>query len=424
MINGCEPAYDHVSCVPESLGHPLDRRRLGLHCSIMGSGCCLTSGDHWRNLQIVTVHELSRVDARRIAVRAQLLDGSGPTELLDVVQHLTLLQIDPTAAIAPSADLVAWSRLGPSYSPAELDSALEDRTLLELRAMIRPSEDLALYRADMARWEWASVGELPGWRASQRDWVRANDACRRDILDRLGSSGPLASRDLPDTCKVPWKSTGWTNDRNVTQLLGFMVLRGEVAIAGRRGGDRLWDLASRVYPDDPVVPVDKAPRVRNERRLRALGIARARGPECPVEPADVGEVGVPAVVEGVKGTWRVDPSLLGQPFSGRAALLSPFDRLIHDRKRMIELFEFDYQLEMYKPAAKRRWGYFALPILYEDRLVGKLDATADRNAGVLRVDAIHQDVAFTRTMTAAVHRELKDLAHWLELDLTLPVSAP
>ena len=368
----------------------------------------------------MTVHELSRLDARRIAVRAQLLDGQRPGVLVGVARRLTLLQIDPTAAIAPSADLVAWSRLGSSYSPAELGTALADRTLLELRAMIRPSEDLALYRADMAAWESAEPGEQPGWRASQRNWVRANDGCRRDILDRLGSSGPLPSRDLPDTCKVPWRSTGWTNDRNVTQLLQFMVLRGEVAIAGRRGGHRLWDLATRVYDDDPVVPRDEALHIRNERRLRALGIARARGPECPVEPADVGEAGDPAVVEGVKGRWRVDTFLLGQPFSARAALLSPFDRLIHDRKRMVELFEFDYQLEMYKPAAKRRWGYFALPILYGDRLVGKLDATADRKAGVLRVNAIHQDVPFDKAMTTAVDGEIKDLARWLEMDLTLP----
>jgi uncharacterized protein YcaQ len=368
----------------------------------------------------VTVHELSRLDARRIAVRAQLLDGRRPTGLLDVVRRLTLLQIDPIAAIAPSADLVAWTRLGSSYSPADLDTALAGRTLVELRAMIRPSEDLALYRADMADWEWAEHGEQPGWRASQRDWVRANDACRLDILDRLGSSGPLPSRELRDTCKVPWRSTGWTYNRNVTQLLEFMVLRGEVAIAGRRGGDRLWDLAGRVYPDDPVISRDEALRIRNERRLRALGIARGRGPECRVEPVDVGAAGVPAVVEGVKGEWRVDPSLLDQPFSGRAALLSPFDRLIYDRKRMVELFGFDYQLEMYKPAAKRRWGYFALPILYGDRLVGKLDATADRKAGVLRVDAIHQDMAFNKTMTAAVDREIKELARWLELDLKLP----
>ena len=112
--------------------------------------------------------------------------------------------------------------------------------------------------------------------------------------------------------------------------------------------------------------------------------------------------------------------MLGQPFSGRAALLSPFDRLIHDRKRTVELFEFDYQLEMYKPAAKRRWGYFALPVLYGDRLVGKLDATADRKAGVFRVSAIHQDVPFDKAMTAAVAHEVKDLAHWLELDLITP----
>ena len=313
---------------------------------------------------------------------------------------------------------MAWSRLGSAYSPADLEAALADRTLLELRAMIRPGEDLALYRADMAEW----AGRRGDWPAGGRTTATGCGPTTGAAGHPrpAGSSGPLPSRDLPDTCKVPWRSTGWTNNRNVTQLLEFMVRRGEVAVAGRLGSERLWDLATRVYPDDPVVPAEEARRIRNERRLRALGIARARGPECPVEPVDVGEAGQPAVVDGVKGTWRVDPSLLGQPFSGRAALLSPLDRLIHDRKRMVEVFEFDYQLEMYKPAAKRRWGYFALPILYGDALVGKLDATADRKAGVLRVDAIHQDVPFDLTMSAAVDAEIDDLAHWLELDLTLP----
>ena len=368
----------------------------------------------------MTVHQLSRVDARRIAVRAQRLDHARPARLHDVVRQLTLLQIDPTAAVAPNADLVAWSRLGSAYSPDELTSALVKRDLIELRAMIRPAEDLALYRADMAAWDTAKPGEQLGWRASYRDWVRDNDGCRRDILERLRTSGPLPSRDLPDTCVRPWKSSGWTNDRNVTQLLEMMVRRGEVAVAGRIGGDRLWDLASRVYPDDPVVPAAEAQRTRNERRLNTLGIARARGPECPVEPLDVGDVGEPATVEGVRGAWRVDPAQLGQPFEGRTAVLSPFDRLVHDRKRMVELFEYDYSLEMYKPAAKRRWGYFALPILHGDQLVGKLDATADRKAGVLRVDAIHQDVPFTKRMTTEVRREIDDLARWLDLDLALP----
>ncbi len=367
---------------------------------------------------VTAVHQLSKTDARRIAVQAQLLDAERPAGLLDLVRHLSILQLDPIAAVAPSADLVAWSRLGSSYSTGELRDALEDRTLLELQAMIRPAEDLALYRADMA--DWPGRGELRDWQEYLRDWVEANHECRRDILARLKASGPLTMRELPDTCAKPWKSTGWTNNRNVEKLLGFMVQRGEVAVAGRQGPERLWDLASRVYPDDPVVSAEEARRIRDERRLRALGIARARGPERPVEPVETGEAGEPAVVEGVKGRWRVDPSLLGRSFSGRTALLSPFDRLVHDRKRALELFGFDYQLEMYKPAAKRRWGYYALPVLHRDRLIGKVDATADRKAGVLRVDAIHEDEPFSKTAAAAVRRELKDLARWLELDLVLP----
>jgi uncharacterized protein YcaQ len=368
----------------------------------------------------VAVHELSRTDARRIAVRAQLLDSTRPRGLLDVVRRLTLLQINPVAAVAPSADLVAWSRLGSGYEPAELTAELECRTLVELQTFIRPAEDMALYRADMAHWEHAAPGDLAGWRTSIREWVRANDACRLDILERLASSGPVPTRDLPDTCAVPWKSSGWTNNRNVAKLLDFMVDRGEVAVAGRNGNDRLWDLASRVYPDDAALPRAEALRARNELRLQALGIARARGPECPVEPLDVGEAGEAAVVDGVNGAWRVDPAQLGQPFRGRAALLSPLDRLVYDRKRTVELFGYDYQLEMYKPAAKRRWGYYALPILHGDQLVGKLDATADRKAGVLRVDAIHEDVPFTKAQNASVRAEIEDLARWLRLELVLP----
>jgi hypothetical protein len=344
----------------------------------------------------MTVHKLSDRDARRIAVRAQLLDSRRISGLVEMVRHLTLLQIDPTAVVAPTADLVAWSRLGSTYSPTDLVGALEKRSLIELTATIRPAEDLALHRAEMAeRWQRPVVAD---WQARHRAWVEVNDTCRRDILARLGSEGPLPSRTLPDTCEVPWKSTGWTNDQNVIRLLELMAARGEVAVAGRQGRDRLWDLADRVYPADPVVPADEALRRRNERRLRALGIARAKTTKVPIEPYDV------------------DPEQLGQPFTGRTALLSPFDRLVHDRKRSLELFGFDYSLEMYKPVKARRWGYYALPILYVDRLVGKLDVTADRAAGVLRVNAIHEDEPFTKATAAAVDREITSLARWLRLE--------
>jgi len=328
-----------------------------------------------------------------------------------------MVQIDQTAAVAPSADLVLWSRLGSSYHPAELGRALEDRTLIELRGRIRPREDLSLYRAEMAAWP-ERTG-LRDWEERQREWVDVNDACRRDILRRLEVDGPLPSSAFPDTCEVRWGSSGWNDNRNVSMLLELMVLRGDVAVAGRDGRERLWDLAARVYPDD-VVPEDKALRIRDQRRLASLGIARALRPECRLEQSDLAEVGEPAVVDGVKGVWRVDPAQLNRPFAGRAALLSPFDRLVFDRKRMTELFEYDYNLEMYKPAARRRWGYYALPILYGDRLVGKLDATADRRNGVLMVDAIHHDVPFDQATTAAVTHEIKDLARWLGLAVDLP----
>jgi len=358
------------------------------------------------------MHKLSRAQGRRIAIRAQLLDAARPDNLFDLVHGLAMVQHDQTAAVVPSAHLVAWSRIGSGYSPADLTKALEDRTLIELRGMIRPAEDIALHRAEMAAWP--GPGKLLRWQENLRDWVRANDGCRRDILARLDADGPLTTRELPDTCTVPWRSSGWNNNRNRDRLLDLMVQRGEVALAGRRRGDRIWDLAERVYPDDPVVPLEEALRRRDERELAAMGLVRGRSTQ--VEPF----VGEPAEVEGVRGRWRVDPAQLDQPFVGRVALLSPLDRLVLDRKRMTDLFEFDYQLEMYKPAKQRRWGYWALPILVDDQLVGKVDATADRKAGVLRVDAIHEDVAFDE---AAVGAELAELADWLGLDPVGSIAA-
>ena len=357
----------------------------------------------------MSVLRLSRAEARRIAVRAQLLDARRPTDLLDVVRHLTFLQIDPTAAIAPAADLVAWSRLGSAYQPADLKLALEqDRTLFEHNALVRPMSDVGLVLADAGGW--------PSYE-KPRLWLRDNDRFRRDILDRLADSGPLTSRDIPDTSVVPWASTGWTRNRNVTQMLEFLMMRGEIAIAGRVRRERLWDLAERVYPADAHVPsAAEARQIRDERRLRALGIARAKSTVMPIEPIDVGEVGIPATVEDVPGEWRVDPDALQQDLEGRTALLSPFDRLSYDRVRAQELFDFEYVLEMYKPAAKRRWGYFALPVLHEDRLVGKVDATADRKRSVLEVHAIHEDVKFTRAIAKAVQAELEALASWLGLE--------
>ena len=356
------------------------------------------------------VHHLSRQEARRIAVRAQLLAGEPPTDLVAMVHHLTALPVDMTAAVAIAPDLVAWARMGAAYEPSDLDDALAGRDLYDDGNAIRPIADLPLHLADMAAW--------PLWEAT-RDWLEANELFRNEVLDILDADGPMLSRDVRATAEVPWRSSGWNVDRNVRMMLECLLGRGEVAINGREGNQRLWDLAERVYPSGlEAVPREEARRVRDVRRLRGLGIARAKGTVLPGEPIHVGEAGEPAVVEGVAGQWRVDPAQLGRPFEGRTALLSPFDAIVRDRKRMEDLFEFDYVLEMYKPAAKRRWGYFALPVLHGDRLVGKLDATADRKAGRLFVDAVHEDVPFTKAIAHGVDAEISSLSDRLGLTLS------
>ena len=363
--------------------------------------------------RLTAVRQISREQARRIAVRAQLLDLPRPGDLIEVVQQLGLVQIDPAAPIAPSAELVLWSRLGAAYRSADLQQALESRTLVELDGRIRPMEDVPAHLAGHEDWP-------P--HAHTREWLRVNEPFRRDVLARLEEAGPLLSRDIPDTSVVPWPSSGWTHHRNVTQMLELLIRKAEVAVSGRRGRQRLFDLAERVYPDVPGVPVAEAERQRAGRRLAALGIARAGGTTITGEPhgreiAD--DTAEPVSVEGVEGQWWVDPAALeradAEDFRGRTALLSPYDRLVYDRRRAQDLFGYEYVLEVYKPASQRRWGYYALPILHGDRLVGKLDARAERREGVFEVHAVHQDVAFTEEMTAAVEAEIDALADWLGL---------
>ena len=351
-------------------------------------------------------------------MQAQLLDQPRPGDLLEVVRHLTVLQTEPTAPLgAPSADLVLWSRLGSAYDRAELADLIDQQVLIEHQGFLRPSEDIALFRAEMSIWPGREP--LKEWQRDTAAWVRANDGCRlRDPRRCCGARGRCRPAAFADTCEVPWPSSGWNNNRNVQMLLKLMVARGEVAAAGPRGAAR----------SSGTSPSGSTPTTRSPTPTRRGGCAASggcgrsgwpgrRSTEQPGEPHHVGEVGEPAVVEGVRGEWRVEPTLLDRPFTGRAALLSPFDRLVQDRKRLDQLFEFDYLLEMYKPVEQRIWGYYALPILHGDRLVGKLDATAEPAEGVLRVDAVHEDEPGRRRRRQAVAAEIEDLARWLDLEV-------
>ena len=370
-------------------------------------------------------HRLTQDQARRIAVQAALLADDRPDDLLDAARRLTMLPLDQTRAVAPAAELILWSRLGHEHRPGDLDDAVASQLVVEVAGQLRSIDDVVLYRAEMAAWP--TSGPWKEWHHRLSDWMVANDGARGDVLERLRQDGPLPVGALPDTCLRPWRSSGWNDGKNTRMLLSQLVQRGEVAVAGRQNGERIYDLAGRVYPDEPVPPLAEAEAELDRRRLRAFGLARTGAVYQQGEPVGAGEAGEPAVVEGVRGRWRVDPAALDRldgPAPDRIEVLAPFDLLLHDRRRMSDLLGFDYALEMYKPRAKRRWGYYALPVLHGDRLVGKVDASADHEAGRLLVHAVHEDEPFHDDLRSAVELRITELAGWLNLTVSVgPANA-
>jgi uncharacterized protein YcaQ len=378
--------------------------------------------------------------ARRLAIQAQRLHGPAPrrrpgrAEILEVARALRCLQIDPTSAVARSHLLVVFSRLGP-FDPAALDQLVyEERTLFEYwahEASLVLTEDLPLHRWEMRTWPRGDGV----WRRKALRWWELNAEFRARILDRLAADGPLPLREIEDHSVAPWLSQGWTDQRNVSRMLDLMWVRGHVGIAGRDGGQRLWDLMERCLPPDPPTEVlDDAEVTRRAAllALKALGVARAphirahftrsRYPTLPHTLAELHQQGriEPVAIDGLKGQWWVRAEdvetlqSMNGDWRGRTALLSPFDNLLCDRARTEELFGFSHRLEIYTPKAKRRWGYFVLPILHGDRLIGRADLRMDRRAGRLVAPAIHREDGAPRGkgVATAIRRELERLAAW------------
>jgi uncharacterized protein YcaQ len=354
------------------------------------------------------MHRLTRDQARRIVVRAQLLDADRPTDVVGVAEELGAIKIDPTATIAPAEHTILWSRIGSAYDPSLLRKAAEsDRLLFEFEGAFRPVSLLPLMLPAMRRWP---------THPRSREWLDANDRFRADVLARLRAEGPLLASEIPDTAQIARPPDGWSGPNQVLHMLDFLQQQGEVAVAGREGRQRRWDLAERVYPADlPEYDVDEAARLLNERRLQAAGIARQRSPFTPV-----GDAGEPATVDGSNQKWRVDPEAIAAIESdegGRVAFLNPYDGMLFDRPRLRELFEFEYVLEQFKPKPQRRYGYFAHPILMGDRFVGMLEAEVDRKREVLEVAAVHEFLRFEAEEDEMVRAEIADLAEWLGVEL-------
>jgi uncharacterized protein YcaQ len=329
--------------------------------------------------------EVSPAEARRIAVRAQLLDGSA-TDLLSTVRHLGFLQMDPISTVAPPQYLVLWSRLGP-YDRAELDRLLwEERKLVEWNAFIYPIESLPLIRARMRGHRRATMHSHDRWR---REFLKKNAAFRRYVLRELERRGPILSRELEDRSNEGRLEHRWYGNRFVGLMLGTLHIHGEVAVVGRRGGQRLWDLAERWYPKTETVPIREAEQQLAEQRFRALGVKLE------------------------KGRLVAHPEVADDAVGNRVTFLSPFDRLVHDRDRAEALWDFFYRLEMYVPKAKREYGYYVLPILRGDRLIGRIEPVHDRKAGVLRVNGVFAEPGAPDSAGVGIARAVRRLAKWL-----------
>jgi uncharacterized protein YcaQ len=320
---------------------------------------------------------VSQEEARRIAVNAQLLDGSAAT-ILDTVRQLGFLQIDPISTVAPPQQLVLWSRLGP-YDVAELDRLLwVEKKLFEWNAFIWPIESLPLLEARMRR---RRTGKY-AWERRGDEFLRENVAFKRFVLRELERSGPMLSREIEGDARRTWASHGWYGTRSVAVLLEILHGRGLVAVVGRRNGQRLWDLAERWYPEVEKIPLREAEKLREEQRFRSQGVRLT------------------------KAGWEAHPDASDAPVPDRVTFLSPFDRLIHDRNRTEKLFDFFYRLETYVPKAKREYGYYVLPILVGDRIVGRIEPRFDRRTKTVEVLGAWGD-------SSRADAALASLATWL-----------
>ena len=303
-----------------------------------------------------TLREVTVAEARRIAVRAQLLDGSA-TDVLATVRHLGFLQLDPISSVAPPQHLVLWSRLRRTLRPGRARPAPLGGSASS------SSGTLSLPRGRPAAPPGAHAPNGPADSTSGViAWLKENATFRRYVLRELERRGPLLSREIEDHRPSGREAHRWWGARKMGLMLGCLNSRGEVAVVGRRGKQRVWDLADRWYPETERLTWRQAEPIWDEKRFRALGVRLAQG--RLVAHPDARDGPVPA---------------------GRTTFLSPFDRLIHDRDEPRSLWDFVYRLEMYVPKAKRQYGYYVIPILSGDRIVGRIEPLHDRKRGTLRV---------------------------------------
>jgi uncharacterized protein YcaQ len=375
--------------------------------------------------------ELSLTAARALHLAAQDMLAprrrrASKADVLAAIRRMGMLQIDTISVVARSPYLVLWSRLG-EYEPAWLDELLAEGRLFEYwahEACFLPIEDYGLYRHRMRD------PEAMGWKYSAK-WMRERAAEAAALLEHVRVRGPVRSSDFE---RADGTGGGWWEWKPEKRTLEALFTAGELMIARRHNFQRIYDLAERVHPewhDSRMPPLDEVRRSFVLDAVRALGLAKAawipdyhRTRRPHPDPARMAEQGL--LLRGRVAGWDepvyIHPehaALAQQATEGRLAprvttLLSPFDPIVWDRRRALDLFGFDYRLECYTPAERRRYGYFTLPILRRGALVGRVDAKAHRKTGEFELRSVHLEpgVRTSARFVADVAGAVGRCAHW------------
>ncbi len=385
--------------------------------------------------------KLSAGSARRIALAAQGFGIGRPGGAVNrghvkrVIDRLGLLQIDSVNVLARAHYLPLFSRLG-RYDSAHLDGmawgSRSRRGLFEFwahEASLLPLESHPLLRWRMSRaLAGTSKGTLQQFRCERAGYI---EEVRRQVEDR----GPIAASDLADggPKRGPW--WGWNDGKLALEWLFFA---GIVTTATRRGAfERVYDLSERVLPAEvqamPTPSAEEAQRQLLRLSARALGVAtefdlrdyfRLPVADTKARLAELVEAGdlLPVDVEGWGRPAYLDAAARQPRRIEARALLAPFDPLIWERDRTERIFDFFYRIEIYTPVAQRKHGYYVLPFLLGDRLVGRIDLKADRPNSRLLVPAAHLEHGIAaRDVAAPMYEELRLMADWLGLEgLALP----
>ncbi len=390
-----------------------------------------------------TLH-LSLQHARQMAIRKQLLSGEHPPAtaegVLAVFRALGCIQLDPIRAVERTQYLVLWSRLG-NYDRRLLHEVqFEQRQLFEYwahAASIVLTEHFPLHRNRMNR---AFPKDGSKWQQRARQWLEDNAEFHAFVLEEIKSKQPVSSNQIEDQAAVPWISSGWTdtqNKRSVTQMIDYMWTMGEVTVAERSGLRRSWMLLNDFLPEQVVrepLSDDEETRQSIYVALSALGVAtkrqikrhftRSSYPNFATIFKQMEKAGdiFPISVAKMKDNWFMlarDVPILEQvqagEFSGRTVLLSPFDNLICDRDRTEALWNFHFRIEIYVPKAKRQYGYYVLPIMRGEQLIGRIAPRFNRKTGILAINGLYAEPDAPRDPQAVadIYAQINALASWL-----------